>query len=272
MPKFPRLRSRKKQKTEDVLVPAETVPDEGHELRMGIFDHLEELRQRFVKIFLALVVCTFGAFWITTPVLDYLREPYCRAVEQASECELVILGPTGGIVSYFRVSLTLGMIVAIPLVTYQILMFIMPGMTRKERRVIYWSLPAVTILFAIGVAFAWFILMPPALGFLEGFQPGLFKPEWTAELYLNFVSTLTLWMGVAFETPLVFFVLSLLGMVTAGPLIRNWRFAVVGAAIAAALITPTVDPINLFLVMGPLLVLYVISIFLVMIGRRIGGH
>ncbi len=76
-------------------------------------------------------------------------------------------------------------------------------------------------------------------------------------------------MGVAFETPLVFFVLALLGLVSAGNLIRNWRIAIVGASVAAAMITPTIDPVNMFLVMGPLLGLYMLSIFLVMIGRRI---
>jgi sec-independent protein translocase protein TatC len=133
------------------------------------------------------------------------------------------------------------------------------------------SLPAVTGLFLLGVLFSWFILIPPALGFLESFAPNLFKPEWTAELYLGFVTSLIFWMGVAFETPLVFFVLALLGLVSAGMLLKNWRIAVVGSAIAAAIITPTVDPVNMFLVMGPLLTLYSLSIFLVALGRRISG-
>jgi sec-independent protein translocase protein TatC len=111
--------------------------------------------------------------------------------------------------------------------------------------------------------------MPPALGFLEGFQRDLFQPEWTADLYLSFVTSLIFWMGVAFETPLVFFVLGLLGLVAPGALVRNWRIAVVGAAIAAALITPTIDPVNMSLVMGPLLTLYTLSIFLVFIARRL---
>jgi sec-independent protein translocase protein TatC len=131
------------------------------------------------------------------------------------------------------------------------------------------SLPAVTLLFLVGTAFSWFILMPPALGFLEGFQQNLFRSEWTADLYLSFVTSLIFWMGVAFETPLVFFVLGLLGLVSAMPLIRNWRVAIVGAAVAAAFITPTVDPVNMALVMGPLLALYLMSIGLVFIARRI---
>jgi sec-independent protein translocase protein TatC len=150
-----------------------------------------------------------------------------------------------------------------------VLMFIVPGLTGKERRMLLTALPAITGLFLVGAAFAWFELIPPALGFLAGFQPTLFKPEWSAELYLGFVTALIFWMGVAFETPLIFFVLALLGFVRPQPLIKNWRIAVVGAAIIAAVITPTVDPVNMSLVMGPLIVLYILSIGMVFVARRI---
>jgi sec-independent protein translocase protein TatC len=113
--------------------------------------------------------------------------------------------------------------------------------------------------------------MRPALGFLEGFQTDIFRPEWTADLYLSFVTSLLFWMGVAFQTPLILFVLSLIGIVDAPGLRRAWRVAVVGAAAASAFITPTVDPVNMMLVMAPLIGLYIISIFLVMIGQRIAG-
>ncbi len=83
------------------------------------------------------------------------------------------------------------------------------------------------------------------------------------------MTSLLFWMGVAFETPLVFFVLSLLGLVTATMLLKNWRFAIVGSAIAAAMITPTIDPVNMALVMGPLLALYGLSIILVTFGVRV---
>ncbi len=231
------------------------------ETEMGIFDHLDELRRRLVFSALALVIGTIGGVVVAAPVLEFLQQPYGRA--------FTVLGPTGGVVAYFRVSLVVGAILAFPIITYEILMFLMPGLTRKEKRLVLVSLPAVTGLFLTGIAFAWFVLIPPALGFLEGFQPTLFKPEWTADLYLGFVTSLVFWMGVAFQTPLIFFIVALLGMVTAGTLVRNWRIAIVSAAIAAAAITPTVDPVNMMLVMGPLMVLYLLSIALVMIGRRL---
>jgi sec-independent protein translocase protein TatC len=142
-------------------------------------------------------------------------------------------------------------------------------LTRKERRILLSALPAISGLFVIGVLFAWFILVPPAFDFLSNFRKDLFIIEWTADQYLGFVTALLFWMGVAFETPLIFFVLALLGIVSAGALAKNWRVAVVGAAIAAAFITPTVDPVNMMLVMGPLMTLYLLSIVLVVIGRRV---
>lgn len=257
--------------------------EDGEGARMGFFEHLDELRQRLTRAAIALVIGSIIGMVTAQPALEYLVKPYCDAVRDNiidtdetngavitdRDCRLVSLGPTGGVVAYFRVALTIGGVIAVPTVTYQLLMFIFPGLTRKEKRIVLMSLPAVMVLFLIGVAFAWFILMPPALGFLEGFQATLFRPEWTADLYLSFITSLIFWMGVAFETPLVFFVLGLIGVVSVGPLIRNWRIAVVGAAIAAALITPTIDPVNMFLVMGPLMVLYLLSIILVFAARRI---
>lgn len=262
--------------------------EDGHGARMGLFDHLDELRRRLTRAAIALVVGTLIGFVVSGVALDYLRGPYCQIVEANAirtaeeagldpagviivdnDCKLVTLGPTGGVVAYFRVGLMIGGIIAIPMITYQGLMFIFPGLTRKEKRTVLMALPAIFLLFLIGTGFAWFILMPPALGFLEGFQPNLFRSEWTADLYLSFITALIFWMGVAFQTPLIFFVLGLLGLVTTGALVRNWRLAVVGAAVAAALITPTIDPVNMFLVMGPLLVLYALSIVLVYVARRI---
>lgn len=244
----------------EAKTPSLNLP-EGEGAQMSLFEHLDELRKRLTAAVFALVLGTLAGLLVTTPVLEYLQQPYGR--------EFTVLGPTGGVVAYFRVALMVGGIIAIPVITYQALMFILPGLTGKEKRLLLLSIPAITALFVVGIAFAWFVLIPPALGFLEGFQPTLFKPEWTADLYLGFVTALVFWMGVAFQTPLVFFVVGLLGMVDAGMLLRNWRIAIVGAAIAAALITPTVDPVNMALVMGPLLALYILSILLVVIARRL---
>lgn len=269
MLKFRRRRQNASPPPEPPQQHQEEETEEGHGLRMGFFEHLEELRDRLLRAFLAVIVGTLIGAVLAQPVLIFLLQPYSDLYPEGRN--LVVLGPTGAVVSYFRVALLIGGTIAIPVITYQLLAFIVPGLTRKERRYILWAIPPVTILFLIGVAFAWAVLMPPAISFLEGFQSDIFEPEWTADQYITFVTSLLFWMGVAFETPLVFFVLALLGLVSAGMLIRNWRVAIVLASVAAAIITPTIDPVNMLLVMAPLMALYVISIFLVMIGRRFSG-
>ena len=275
---MPRLRSPRPRRRNslppepDIDAVDDDDSEDGHSARMGLFDHMDELRFRLTRAVLALVLGTLVGVFVSGPALDYLRGPYCRVIAYNSGIDIgdQAEGDLGSVfVAYFRVGLMIGEIMAIPVITYQLLMFIVPGLTRKEKRIVLMALPAIFGLFLVGTAFAWFVLMPPALGFLEGFQTNLFRPEWTADLYLSFVTALIFWMGVAFQTPLVFFVLGLLGLVTPGVLVRNWRLAVVGAAIAAALITPTIDPVNMFLVMGPLLVLYMLSIILVYVARRI---
>ncbi len=242
--------------------PLEIEPvDEGNELRMSFFEHLNELRKRVFRALLAVIAGTVVGFVLAGPFLEYLIRPYGE--------RLTALGPTEPVIAYFRVALMIGGAIAMPVIIYQLLMFILPGLTRRESRILLSSLPAIMLLFVIGGVFAWTILVPPALDFLSGFQPTLFKPEWTADLYLGFITSLIFWMGVAFETPLIFFVVAVLGLVTTRAVVRNWRIAIVGSAAAAAMITPTVDPVNMALVMGPLLTLYLFSIFLVAIGARI---
>jgi len=231
---------------------------------MSLLEHLQELRDRLVKASIGLAIGTgIGALFAGT-IFKYLLQPYGREVQ--------ILDPTGSVTNYFRVALMMGGIIAIPLITYQLLMFILPGLTNRERRIVLTALPAITLLFLVGVLFAWFMLIPPALDFLANFHSDIFTTQWTADGYLGFITSLLFWMGVAFETPLIFFVLAFLGFVNSALLRKNWRIAIVGASIVAAVITPTVDPVNMFLVMAPLLVLYLLSIVLARVGTRLGSH
>ncbi|TVR24080.1 MAG: twin-arginine translocase subunit TatC [Anaerolineaceae bacterium] len=235
---------------------------------MGILEHLAELRQRLLRSFMALIVGVGVGILLAEPVLEILLQPY-RDINPEEARRLLVLGPTGAVVNYFRVALLVGGVIAVPAITHQIMMFVLPGLTKKERRYVLMTLPAISALFVVGILFAWYILMPPAMAFLESFQSDIFRAEWAANEYLSFVTAILFWMGVAFELPLVLFVLSLLGAVRAGALIRHWRVAIVLSAIAAAIITPTVDPVNMFLVMGPLVALYGISIILVLFGQRL---
>lgn len=225
---------------------------EADETPQGIFDHLNELRMRLFRALIALFLGVMVSAVFTSRLLKYLIKPYGT--------ELQVLGPTESVVIYFRVALMAGAILVIPYITYQVFMFIAPGLTRREKMYVYKALPATTGLFLMGVAFAWFIMVPTALSFLREFESDIFDARWTAERYIAFLTSILFWIGVAFEMPVVVFVFARLGILGPRVLIRNWRLAVVLITIVAALITPTVDPFNMLLVTAPLLALYLISI------------
>ncbi len=226
---------------------------------MPIMAHLRELRNVLIKCAIVLVITSGIALAFTTQILHFLLAPYGSILET--------IDPTENVTTYFRVALTAGAVLAMPFLVYFIWGFIAPGLEEKEKRYVRYIVPGATFLFLLGVAFAWGIMLPAAIGFLANFEPEIFKTSWRASAYIPFVTSLMFWIAVAFELPLVVFFLAKLGVVTARQLLGWWRFAVVAAAIVAAVITPTVDPFNMMLVMGPLVFLYFLSIALAKLAR-----
>ena len=226
---------------------------------MPIMGHLRELRNVLIKCAIVLAITTALCFVFTTQILQFLIAPYGGVLET--------IDPTENVVTYFRVALLAGAVLAMPFLVYFVWSFIAPGLESKEKRYVRIIVPGATILFLLGVAFAWGVMLPTAIGFLSSFEPEIFRTSWRAAAYMPFVTSLMFWIGVAFELPLIVFFLAKLKIVTARKLLGWWRFAVVGAAIAAALITPTVDPFNMALVMGPLIMLYLLSIFMAKLAR-----
>lgn len=231
---------------------------------MTIWEHLEELRARLLRAVIAVLVAFVVMLFFTSDIIEYLSDPYTDITGRP----LQQLEPTGNIVIYFRVALLGAGIVVIPYITYQLFMFVSPGLTRRERRWILSALPFTTGFFLLGVAFSWFIMIPAAFEFLIGFQNDVLANEWTAQRYFAFLTSIIFWVGVSFEMPVVLYVLARMGLVGRQALINNWRFAVVAMSVVAALVTPTVDPFNMLLVMAPLLILYMISIVLVGIAEN----
>ncbi|MBN1991621.1 MAG: twin-arginine translocase subunit TatC [Anaerolineae bacterium] len=231
-------------------------PDEGEFGlgQMSLLGHFEELRDRLVRSFIVVLAATFIVAIFTDQIFEILMAPYGD--------KLLVLKPTESIAVYFRVALTGGLVVAMPYLIYQVLMFILPGLEENEKQYIMWGVPAATLLFLIGVAFAWFLMLPTAIGFLKSWQTDIFVQQWQSKEYIPFVTSLTFWIGVSFETPLIIFIMAKVGLVTPKFLMQQWRFAIVIVAIIAAMITPTIDPFNMALVMAPLLGLYGFSILL----------
>jgi sec-independent protein translocase protein TatC len=138
-----------------------------------------------------------------------------------------------------------------------------PGLRPGERRWLYGTVVGAFALFLTGVAFAYYVALPPALDFLLDFGGGdLAEPNIRVGSYVDFVTRLLFWTGVAFETPLIVMYLARFGIVTAGQLLRWWRYAIVGAFVGAAVVTPTIDPVTQSIVAGPIIVLYFLGIIL----------
>jgi sec-independent protein translocase protein TatC len=176
--------------------------------------------------------------------------------------------PTTSIGIFMRISLISGLVLATPVITYQLLCFITPGLTRSERRSLYWIIPGISISFIGGATFAYYVMVPAAIPFLLGFLSDIVQPTWMVDEYIPFMLSLVFWVGVSFEMPLICFFLARLGLITSKQLLKGWRFALVGIAILSAAITPTPDPFNMMLVMIPLLFLYGLGIFLAWIAGR----
>jgi len=221
---------------------------------MPLLQHLIELRSVLVKAVIALVICALIAAIFTPQILEFLIAPYGQSLQT--------IDPTENISIFLRVSIMSGAILAMPIFVYLLWSFIAPGLEAKEKRYVRLLVPGATLMFLLGVAFAWGLMLPAAIGFLSTFQSAIFKSDWRADSYIPFVTSLMFWIGVAFETPLIIFFLAKLRLISARQLLRAWRYAIVAIAVVAAMITPTVDPFNMALVMAPLILLYFFSILL----------
>lgn len=239
-----------------------TIIDNDPEIEdsLSILGHLNELRIRLTWAAGSLLVMTIVGFFVAEPFLLFVLEPYGQ--------ELQVLRPTEGIETFFLVAFTIGAILSMPMLIHQLWLFISPGLTKSEKRYVYFFVPATVSLFAIGIAFAWFILVPAAVSFLSGFQTDIFLVEWAGKDYINFILLMLFWLGVSFEMPIIAYFVGRFGLIQSSTLAGQWRFALVGIAILAAAITPSIDPITMMLTMAPLLVLYAISIGTTKIGER----
>lgn len=224
------------------------------ETSMPLLQHLDELRRRLFKAFLALMVTTAACFIFAHQIINYLAGPV------GGPQKLVSIEITENIAIFMKVSLLGGFILGMPFIVYQILAFIMPGLKNSERKWVLIIVPLATILFAGGAAFTWFVMLPSAIPFLTKFLD--ITTQVRPENYFDFITRLMFWIGICFELPLIVMFLAKLKFVTAKQLASGWRYAVVAIAIVAATVTPTVDPVNMGLVMAPLTGLYAVSILL----------
>jgi sec-independent protein translocase protein TatC len=236
---------------------------------MPLIEHLRELRSRLIKASVAIVITTAISLTFAQQEVDLL-------VRLAQPHQLIALKPTEVFTSYIKVAFITGIAMSMPIIVYQLFRFLAPGLTRTERRWIVVSLPAVTILFVLGLLFCYFLVLPSALNFLLNFGasdtkgsgiPAILNTPTISE-FLSFVTNFLLAVGIAFETPVVVFLLAKLGIATPKRLSRFRRWAIVLAFVIAAIITPTPDPVNQTIVAIPIIVLYELGVLFARIGVR----
>ena len=238
-----------------------------HEFTLG--EHLAELRRRLLISVLALLVATAVSFAFWRQLMGFLLHP-ARDLHNGSGAQLIFIEVTELFTTSFKVCLLAGFVLAFPVILYQVIMFVAPGLTSKEKRYVFTFLPGAMLLFVSGAAFGYFVLIPPALHFLLTFGAGIATPMIRVSNMVDLIVRLLFWMGVVFETPLVMYLLAQLGIVSARAFSRFRPYWIVTSFILGALITPTPDPLNQSLVALPLMALYEVGILLARLAGR--GH
>lgn len=224
---------------------------------MTLQEHLEELRTRMLYSSVAILIALVAGLALSFPVLDLIAEQ-----ANVPESGIQVINPTEGFVTFFKIAIYIAVALAMPILVYQLLAFIAPGLTRSERTYVFRAIPFVAISFASGLAFAFFVVIPRALGYLEGFGSGTFGWDPRAEDLISFYLRLMLGVGILFELPPFMFVLAKIGIVDHKRLGSIRKFAFVASMIAAAIITPTPDPFNMMLVAVPTYILYELGVLL----------
>jgi sec-independent protein translocase protein TatC len=228
---------------------------------MSVLGHVNELRKRLLICLIALLVTTVISFTFSQQIAEVLARPI------GGIGVLESIDVTENVTAFMKISLLSGVILALPVIVYEVLAFILPGLSPNERKWIWIMVPMASLFFVAGVLFAYFYMLPTALPFLLNFMGIATAPR--PSNYFGFILNLLLWVGICFELPLLVFLLARLGIINSSQLIKGWRVAIIVIAVVAAVITPTPDPVNMGLMMVPLFLLYLISIlFAVIAGRQ----
>ncbi len=242
-----------------------TLPDyldeAPNDVEMSIFDHLEELRQRIFYALIAVVIAVIGCFIVVDRIVKLLEVP-------AQGAKFLQLSPG----EYFFVSLKVagysGIVLASPFILYQVIAFVLPGLTRREKRLLGPIVLGSSILFFIGLGFAYIALIPAALNFFINYGEGVVEQLWSIDRYFEFVLLLLFSTGLAFQVPVIQFLLALLGIVSSATMLKGWRYVLLGAAVLGAVLTPSTDPVTQSLLGGAVLSLYFGGIGLVKLSGR----
>ena len=237
---------------------------EPEEQGMTMLEHLEELRQRIISSAIAFVIGLIASAIPWPPSWDKnLTWLVINAVIAPVGYERVqAISPTEVFFTYFQVAMLIGLALAMPVLIYQFMAFVMPALMPHEKKYLYMAIPGATLSFAIGVLFGYYFILPAAVNFLINFGGDTIQQRWAFSQYADTATTLLFWMGLAFEMPLSIFFLCKLRVLNVQRLVAFRKWALVGAFVVGAMITPTPDPFNQTLVSLPLYLLFELGLLL----------
>ncbi|WGV28109.1 twin-arginine translocase subunit TatC [Halotia branconii] len=219
------------------------------EVEMSLFDHLEELRQRIFYSLIAVIIGVVGCFVAVKPIVQLLEVP-------AQGVKFLQLAPG----EYFFVSIKVagysGLVLSSPFILYQVIQFVLPGLTRRERRLLGPVVLGSSVLFGAGLVFAYLLLIPAALRFFISYGADVVEQLWSIDKYFEFVLLLLFSTGLSFQIPIIQLLLGNLGIVSSERMIAGWRFVIMGAVVLGAILTPSTDPLTQSLLAGAVLGLY----------------
>jgi sec-independent protein translocase protein TatC len=231
---------------EEVFEPEDQLLDD---VEMSLFDHLQELRMRIFYALIAIAVGVALCFWQVNWIVKVLEVP-------AQGAKFLQLAPG----EYFFVSIKVagysGLLVASPMILYQVMQFVLPGLTRRERRFLGPIVFGSSILFAVGLMFAYWALIPAALNFFITYGGDVVEQLWSIDRYFEFVLLLLFSTGIAFQIPVIQMLLGLLGIVSGQQMLSAWRTVVLAAVVLGAVLTPSTDPLTQSLLGGAVILLY----------------
>ncbi len=233
-------------------IPVENQP--GQNVQMSMMDHLDELRRRLIVALVSFVAGVLISFAFSRYLIEGLKYLAPETVH------FVQLSPGEVLMTSFKLAVLGGLTLAFPMILYQLLRFILPGLKSKERGFVLLCVIFGSILFISGGGFAYWAVIPPALGFLMDYGSDVAESMMSISLFIDFCSSLILLTGLMFELPMVLFFLSMTGLIHSSQLIAHWRAAIVGIFLLSAILTPSQDPFTMLIVASALMALYMASI------------
>ncbi len=233
----------------------------NNDIKMSIFEHIEELRYRIIKALVFFFITTTLSFFYVKDISSLLQQP-------AQGVKFLQLAPGEYFFSSLKISGYTGLIISSPFIIYQILLFILPGLTYREVRFFLPTILFSIILFFTGVYFAFNILIPAALKFLIYYGSDIIEPIWSFEQYLDFILLLLISTGLAFQIPIIQIIVGLLNIISSDQMLKSWRYILLISTVISAVLTPSTDPLTQIILSLAILILYLTGIFILRILKK----